>query len=438
MNTLFNIILNLLNAGLMVYIFMLFFSAFAPPRFAPAVRTLLSVGIIAVFTVLLLMLDNGILKTLFLIGITVCIANLFQLKPLSSVLLSLAAFAMGSLGEFVTTIFISLIFSVDTQTALKDNYYVLGIIMSKFITLIPIIAIRLKRRKNRYGTSVKKTVTLLLVPISTIVVLTFYATLTNQFPIQSDALHTASLLCYAVLTVSNIILFDLIDHIYRDAEKDKQLSMARELVHSQQEQYQQLLTHNETVLKIRHDQKNFVIGLLSELDGDRLDNVRTALRDEYELLTAPGEHGNNIVDAVVSAKREAMTKDGIALDTGYQSVQSIAVSPIDLAILLGNALDNAIEAIRRLPEGTERIIRLNVKVHNDQLLISIKNPVAEAVDVNNPVSSKRGDGNMGFGILSMKSIAAKYGGQVILNCADGIFETHILMKNHPLTTETKQ
>ena len=429
MNVLFNAILSFLNAGLMVYIFMLFFSAFAAPRFSITVRALLSAGIIAVFTVLLMILENGILKTLILIGITVCIANLFKLKLLSSVLLSLAAFAMGSLAEFVTTIFISVIFSVDTQTALKDNYYVLGVIMSKFITLIPIIAIRLKRRKSHYGTSTKKTVTLLLVPVSTIVVLTFYATLTNQFPIQSEALHTASLLCYAVLTVSNIILFDLIDHIYRDAEKDTQLTMARELVHSQQEQYQQLLTHNETVLKLRHDQKNFVIGLLSELDGDRLDNVRAALRDEYELLTAPADPGNSIVDAVVNAKKETMEAYGITLDTTYQALSCIVVSPIDLAILLGNALDNAIEATRQAEEA-ERRISLTVKVHNDQLLISIKNPVVGAVDVSNPISAKRGDGSRGFGILSMKSIAEKYSGDVILNCADGVFETHILINNH--------
>ena len=52
MNVLFNAILSFLNAGLMVYIFMLFFSAFAAPRFSPTVRALLSAGIIAVFTVL--------------------------------------------------------------------------------------------------------------------------------------------------------------------------------------------------------------------------------------------------------------------------------------------------------------------------------------------------------------------------------------------------
>ena len=84
MNVLFNAILSFLNAGLMVYIFMLFFSAFAAPRFSTTVRALLSAGIIAVFTVLLMILENGILKTLILIGITVCIANLFKLKLLSS------------------------------------------------------------------------------------------------------------------------------------------------------------------------------------------------------------------------------------------------------------------------------------------------------------------------------------------------------------------
>ena len=61
MNVLFNAILSFLNAGLMVYIFMLFFSAFAAPRFSTTVRALLSAGIIAAFTVLLMILGTAIM-----------------------------------------------------------------------------------------------------------------------------------------------------------------------------------------------------------------------------------------------------------------------------------------------------------------------------------------------------------------------------------------
>ena len=97
---------------------------------------------------------------------------------------------------------------------------------------------------------------------------------------------------------------------------------------------------------------------------------------------------------------------------------------------LKELIENAIDADSTRIEIKIQNGCLTVKVHNDQLLISIKNPVVGAVDVSNPVSAKRGDGSRGFGILSMKSIAEKYSGDVILNCADGVFETHILINNH--------
>lgn len=431
MNYLFDIILNSLNAGLMVYTFMLFFSSFAQQRLKPALHFSVASIIIVIFTILLFLLDNGILKTVILIGITICISQLYKLKLISSILLSLVVFSIGSLAEFVTTIFISILFSVNTQEALEGQFYVLGVIISKFITIIPIILIKTKRQKNHYGTSIKKIFTLLLIPVSTIVTLSFYSILTNQVPIQSSALHMASLLCYAVLTVSNIVLFDLIDHIYRDAEKDKQLSLAKELVHTQENQYQQLLSHNAAVLKIRHDQKNFLIGLLSELDKENYDTIKQSLLDEYNLLVSPSllNNGNSIVDAVVQSKSELAAHDGIVIDGIYQHIHKITISSIDLAILLGNALDNAIEATKRV-KGGDKKIKLTVKVHNAHILIAIKNPVSEPVDVNNLVSTKRGDGSKGFGILSMRNIAAKYSGEVILNCNNNIFETHIILSNN--------
>ena len=185
------------------------------------------------------------------------------------------------------------------------------------------------------------------------------------------------------------------------------------------------------MLKIRHDQKNFVIGLISELEARNYDRALSSLREEYHMLIAPAaaDSGDGVVGAVVRAKQQACANHGIIIDGQYKALASIAIPAVDLAILLGNALDNAIEATRQVASDAERRISLTVKVHNDQLLISIKNPAVAGIDENNPVSTKRRDGSHGFGILSMKNIAAKYGGQVIFNYADGVCETHLLLSN---------
>ena len=429
--TISDVILNLINAGMTTYINMFFLYSFAESRLSRLRQVMYALAVTLAFAAVLTFTGPGLLRTLILVAFPIITALPYRLKWYSKALIALMYFVLQSIAELATTALLSIIFSVDTQTAIKGAFLILGIILSKLISLLAVIGLRMRRRTVFYGTSAKKIITLFLIPTSTIAVLIIYCSLFIQLPVESSSITLPALICFTILTLSNMIVFDLVDRLYRDAEKDVQLATAKGLVRSQAEQYQQLIAHNSDVHKLRHDQKNFVIGLISELENQNYDRALSSLREEYDMLVAPvaADSGDGIVGAVVRTKQQTCAPHGITIDGRYKSLQSIAIPAIDLAILLGNALDNAIEATRRLSDAADRTISLMVKVHNDQLLISIKNPVASAVDVSDPVSTKRGDGSHGFGILSIKNIAAKYGGEVILNCADGVFETHVLLNN---------
>ena len=426
-----DILLNIINAGMTTYINMFFLYSFAESRLSRLWQTLYAIAVTSAFAAVLTFTAPGLIRTLILLAFPIITALPYRLKWYSKALMSLMYFALQSIAELATTALLSIIFSVDTQTAIQGAFLILGIILSKLISLLAVIAIRMRRRTVFYGTSAKKVITLFLIPASTIAVLIIYCSLFIQLPVESSSITLPALICFAILTLSNMIVFDLVDRLYRDAEKDVQLATARGLVRSQAEQYQQLIAHNSDVLKIRHDQKNFVIGLISELEARNYDRALSSLREEYHMLIAPAaaDSGDGVVGAVVRAKQQACANHGIIIDGQYKALASIAIPAVDLAILLGNALDNAIEATRQVASDAERRISLTVKVHNDQLLISIKNPAVADIDENNPVSTKRRDGSHGFGILSMKNIAAKYGGQVIFNYADGVFETNLLLSN---------
>lgn len=62
-------------------------------------------------------------------------------------------------------------------------------------------------------------------------------------------------------------------------------------------------------------------------------------------------------------------------------------------------------------------------------VIVIKNPVEHKLDTTNLPSTKRRDGTHGYGLTSMKNIAAKYDGEVVLTCDEQTFQTTILLKN---------
>jgi len=100
-------------------------------------------------------------------------------------------------------------------------------------------------------------------------------------------------------------------------------------------------------------------------------------------------------------------------------------SDIDLAVLIGNAIDNAIEATVQVENEQEKIIEFSAKVNNSQLIISIINPTDKDVDVLNLSTNKKDAYNHGFGVLTMMQIVQKYQGDVVFNYENKKFETII-------------
>ena len=90
--------------------------------------------------------------------------------------------------------------------------------------------------------------------------------------------------------------------------------------------------------------------------------------------------------------------------------------------------DNAIEASSACG-GACREIRLLVALKNKTIVIQMKNPVTESVNVERLATNKKEPIYHGFGVISMRQLAAKYGGEVVFSCEKGIFTTSIVINN---------
>ena len=132
---------------------------------------------------------------------------------------------------------------------------------------------------------------------------------------------------------------------------------------------------------------------------------------------------------MVDIKKQTALDLGIEIDFEYREPQKLLIPSVDMSIILGNAIDNAIEATHKLSDTSKKRIRLFVALKNDTVIITIKNPTISEIDPNNLTTEKEERENHGFGIISMKQIAAKYNGEVLFSYNNGVFVTSIIMRN---------
>lgn len=142
-----------------------------------------------------------------------------------------------------------------------------------------------------------------------------------------------------------------------------------------------------------------------ELATEYLGRLEEDLDDIRQMV----ESGNVSLDAILNSKLSYAEKKEISLNFKATVPQKLTVSDIDLCVLIGNLIDNAVEACEKLPVK-DRFLRLYIGVFRKQLYISVTNATNELVRKldDEYITTKRG--NHGHGLKRINNTVEKYGG----------------------------
>ena len=430
MNTLFDLVVAIINALLMEYTFILFFDTFSPPGKSNAHNIWVRCGLFIAFALTIWLIPVGLPRTLIVMIVPFILSLTFALGWKNKLLLSVIALGLSLVSELFVTVMLSYVFSISSEMAMQGIFQIIGIVLSKLFLLAIIAVLRYRKYRTLKDLTYKQLFALIAMPVSSLIVSFAHIFLFTQTPSDTPVMSVANILSYLILISSNILVFQIVDTTYQNAEKEQQLFTVKELLNAQTNQYEQMQAQSQQILKTKHDYKNFLLGLISELENENYSASIDFLKDEYRKLTLYGEFScmNNIALAVIKMKTQVAENRGITIQTNYRELDKIKISLIDVAIILGNALDNAIEATENT-NNVKKEIDVTINIKNDLVIITIRNPVENDVNTDHLTSSKRNDGSLGYGISSMRSIATKYHGEVLLLCKDKVFQTTIYLRN---------
>ena len=155
-------------------------------------------------------------------------------------------------------------------------------------------------------------------------------------------------------------------------------------------------------------------------------------------VSISGRSGNKDVDIILAEKSLLAEKNNIVIRSIVDGEKLSFMGVEDLYSLLGNALDNAIEAASQEQDEARRIITLYAAAKNELFTIHIENPCAkEPLFMDGlPVTTKSDIDYHGYGMRSMRYLCEKYHGVLTTGWEGGIFSLDILFPlQRPLTSE---
>lgn len=179
----------------------------------------------------------------------------------------------------------------------------------------------------------------------------------------------------------------------------------------------------------RHDYHNHMQSVKAYLAMDNLDEARAYLdRLEQDLddINLLFNTGNINADAILNSKISLAIKKGIQVDYKATVPKELAVSDIDLCVVIGNLIDNAVEACEKV-EPEDQFIRLYIGILRRQLYLSVSNATSEVVRKFDEeyITTKRG--NHGHGLKRINNIVDKYDGYINRKNEPGVFVTEIML-----------
>jgi len=204
-----------------------------------------------------------------------------------------------------------------------------------------------------------------------------------------------------------------------------ELSLLEQQEHSLNQYVEEAKARYDRTKSLRHDIRNHIAVVKKLLQSEKLEEAVTYMEDlddMAEKMSFPCSTNNPVVDILVGNKLGIAKSMGIDVDCSLLLPYPCGIRDIDLCIVLSNALDNAIQAVRNQSAGMEKYIRVSGRIQGDFLMMEIENSF-----------HGKGAFKKGTGLLNVKKVVEKYDGAMNIETQENVFVLHVLLiiPQHP-------
>lgn len=236
-----------------------------------------------------------------------------------------------------------------------------------------------------------------------------------------------------LLLLTALSLYFLADRTNSMNETLKQKKIVEQLMSMQDSYYRALESQQKEIRSLSHDMKShlrFLNTLLTEAQYQKAVEYIRTIHDDVQSAHAISHSGNPVFDAILSNKLMHAEELGIKLELDLIIPPSFSIHDVDICILLGNLLDNAVEACQRISKNdSDRFIYLNARIQKGFLCIQVNNSYNGNLNlVDNAYATVKMEKRFcGIGLSNIKRIVEKNRGKLNITHTDTVFSVLVLL-----------
>ncbi len=347
----------------------------------------------------------------------------------------LITFILLTLGfcELIAAGIIMVITDLDISNSYQQGFYRLGImIISETMVLYIYLFIKYKLKLENIFLANKSYYILITAILSfNIISLTIVIWMYGNIKFVNNDGNFHILLITICITSLSLLEFLLFSKIFKNAKKEVEKDKLLYQYQIENKHYSQINELLDEMRIIRHNLKNSLIIMDTynkSNQKDKLQKYIDNLMANTNVFVVPQIDNENIITSFLSYKTEQAHASGIKVSVDNRLTQPINIDKTDICQVIGNIMDNAIEANEK---NSIRYINISIYDRDSYLIITSENPTNEPLlkKDNLILTSKKDKKNHGLGLRSIQKIAEKYEGSVQAEVLDGIFNIKAVFLN---------
>lgn len=328
-----------------------------------------------------------------------------------------------SIVEMVAFYALQNILSVQSQA-----FQSFGSMLTKLLLVILVVVFGIRFQEGGKKNLPSKYVwMLLLVTISGIVIAY------NIFLIDIDGKNALTIISFVLLLFINCMIFEIYQKLYEnmEIERENAIFLQQLKLISKHEDEQEKMRQEQR--EFRHNLVNFCIGLKANVKEGKVEQAIDAIDMIMEQGTENNHAilncGNDLIDSLINHKYKIAKEHDIRFEMNIHVPNKLPIAYGDLSIVLGNMLDNAIEATKKCI--MEKVVSISVGIKREELIIVVQNTYAQMPKLDrhgNFISNKNNREEHGYGIRSIKKIVDKYEGSSLFQVKGDLFEAIAILR----------